>query len=72
MATENDLDAYPVDEFCRRHGICRATFYNAQKDGIGPRTMKVRGRTLISREAAADWRRQREAETATGRKAVAE
>lgn len=57
-------DAFGIDEFCRRHGLCRATFYNLQSAGRAPRTMKVGARVLISREAAADWRRQMEAETA--------
>lgn len=56
--------AYSVQEFCRAHRISRAMFYKMQYDGIGPRTMKVGTRTLISDEAAADWRREREAETA--------
>ena len=32
-----------------------------QQEGTGPKVMKVRGRTLISIEAAAAWRREREA-----------
>lgn len=50
-----------VDEFCVAHRICRATFYNLLKDGQGPAVMKVRGRTLVSDEAAAAWRRRMEA-----------
>jgi len=53
-------DAYSVDEFCRRHGISRAYFYLLQRRGKAPRIMKVGARTLISVEAAADWRRQME------------
>ena len=34
------------------------------KDGRGPRMMKLGRRTLISAEAAADWRRQIELESA--------
>ena len=52
--------AYSIDEFCRPHGICRASFYNLQNRGEAPRTMKVGARVLISVEAAADWRRERE------------
>jgi len=54
-------DALSIDEFCKRHGISRATYYNQQKDGVGPRVMKVGTRTLISMEAAAEWRRRMEA-----------
>jgi len=52
---------YSVDEFCNAHNICRAMFYKIMKEGTGPRVMRVGSRTLISGEAAADWRRQMEA-----------
>ena len=61
-----DLDAHSVPEFCRRHRICRATFYNLRRKGLAPRVMKVGNRTLISREAAAEWRRRMEAEAESG------
>lgn len=52
---------YTVTEFCAEHGgISRVLFYKLQKEGRGPRLMKVGRRTLISAEAAADWRRQME------------
>jgi len=54
-------DAYSVAEFCRRNGISRATYYNLQRDGTGPRVMKVGARALISVEAATEWRRNMEA-----------
>jgi hypothetical protein len=54
--------AYSIPKFCELHNICRATFYNLRKAGKGPRLMKVGTRTLISVEAAADWRRERETE----------
>lgn len=50
--------AYSVAEFCAAHGITKVTFYKSMKEGNGPRIMKVGARTLISAEAAADWRRQ--------------
>lgn len=50
-----------VDGFCREHGISRAHFYNMLKRGDGPAIMKVGRRTLISAEAAAEWRRRMEA-----------
>ena len=58
-----DFDAQSVSDFCRRHGLCRATFYNLQKRGEAPTTMKVGSRTLITAEAAAAWRRRMEAAT---------
>jgi hypothetical protein len=61
----DEKDAYSIDEFCARHGISRAGFYNTLKAGTGPRVMKVGNRTLISKEAAAEWRRKCEAEPQT-------
>lgn len=48
--------AYTVLNFCNLHGISKAAFYEYRKEGIGPDVMKVCGRTLISAEAARDWR----------------
>jgi predicted DNA-binding transcriptional regulator AlpA len=48
---------YSVDEFCAAHSISRAMFYKLRADCKAPRTMAVGSRTLISYEAAADWRR---------------
>jgi predicted DNA-binding transcriptional regulator AlpA len=56
----DDCDAYSVKQFCIRHNISRSTFYLLVREGQGPRTIKIGARTLISREAAADWRRSRE------------
>jgi hypothetical protein len=53
--------SYTIDEFCNAHRISRAHFFNLKKAGIGPREMHLGGRVVISREAAADWRREREA-----------
>lgn len=59
--------AYSIQEFCAAHGgIARTAFYEMMKNGHGPRTFKVGRRTLISLEAAADWRRSMEAENAKG------
>lgn len=53
-----------VPEFCRSHGIARSHFYVLLKEGRGPRITKLGRRTLISIEAAADWRHAMERETA--------
>ena len=53
--------AFGIQEFCNLHGISRAHFYNLRNLGLGPREMDVHGRRTISTEAAADWRREREA-----------
>ena len=57
--------SYSVDEFGQLHGLSRATLYNLWRAGRGPVFMKVGSRRLISEEAAAAWRRQMEAETAS-------
>lgn len=54
-------DAYSVDEFCTRHRISRTLFYKMKSEGLMPATFKLGTRVLISREAAAAWRRAREA-----------
>jgi hypothetical protein len=59
------LAALSVNEFCTAHSISRALFYLLQRDGSGPRLMRVRGRTLVTAEAAADWRRRMELSTET-------
>ncbi len=56
----DDADAYSVDEFCSRHRISTQLFYKLKPQGLMPATFKVGTRVLISREAAATWRRARE------------
>lgn len=52
--------SFSIQLFCHSHGISRATFYNLVKKRLAPRLMKVGKRTLISAEAAAEWRVQME------------
>jgi predicted DNA-binding transcriptional regulator AlpA len=47
--------AYSVAEVCSAAGIARATLYAEWKRGRGPRKLKLGKRTLITREALADW-----------------
>ena len=58
--TNDTADAYTIDEWCRRHRLSRATFYNLLRRGEAPRVMKVGIRTIISREASEEWRRRLE------------
>lgn len=55
-----DKSALTVDEFARQHSISRGYVYKLIAEGRGPRLMKVGRRTLVSREAAEEWRRQME------------
>jgi excisionase family DNA binding protein len=76
------LDRYPyqeikmafmssVAEFCHQHGISRGTFYKLLGEGRGPKAVKIGRRTLISCEAAEEWRRRMEREAAiSGREAA--
>jgi hypothetical protein len=59
-----EKDAYPIPEFCNRNSISRGMFYELDKIGKAPRTMRFGQKRLITAEAAADGRREREAETA--------
>jgi hypothetical protein len=52
--------AYSIDAFCKAHSISRSMFYKISDLGLGPRVMRVGTRAIISKESAADWRRQRE------------
>jgi len=60
----SDVDAFSVEQFCRRHGFSPQLFYKFRQQM--PATFNVGTRVLISKEAAAAWRREREkAATAT-------
>jgi hypothetical protein len=61
-----DRDAYSIAEFCRRHNLSHGTYYNLKNRGLGPREARAMSRVIITKEAAADWRRERESiKTAT-------
>ena len=59
--------AYTIPEFCVAHRIGRSALYKLWSEGAGPRRIQVgsgrSSKVLISLEAAADWRRDREAAT---------
>lgn len=57
----DDLDACTIPEFCRRHGFSVSHYFALSSKGLGPRVMRAGKRVLVSREAAADWRRSLEA-----------
>jgi hypothetical protein len=61
----DDALAFSVSEFCRLHSISVPLFYKLKAQGKAPKTFYAGVRQLISREAAAAWRRAREQETAT-------
>lgn len=54
---------FTISGFTAEHHISKAFLYKLINEGKGPRLMKVGRRTLISYEAAADWRAKMEAQT---------
>ena len=55
--------AYTIQEFCDAHRISRGALYQLWARGQGPRWLNVGKKRLISVEAAAGWRAEREAAT---------
>jgi hypothetical protein len=55
---EAEPDAFSIEEFCLRHRISVGLFYKFPEDM--PDSFFAGKRRLISREAAARWRRKRE------------
>jgi hypothetical protein len=54
-------DAFTIPEFCQRNRFSNSFYFKIKAQGLGPREMHVGKRTLISIEAAEQWRREREA-----------
>jgi hypothetical protein len=60
------IGAFSIEQFCAAHGgISQSFFHKLVGEGRGPKLMKVGARTLISIEAAAEWRRARETQETT-------
>jgi len=55
MSTDVEIQAYAIKSFCRAYGISRSFAYLEIKAGR-LKLFKAGRRTLISREAAEDWR----------------
>ena len=56
--------AFSIAEYCQAERISRAKLYNEWKAGRGPKYYHRGARRLISVDAADEYRRQLEAETA--------
>jgi hypothetical protein len=52
--------AYSISSFCQAHALSEAMYFKLRSQGLAPAEMAVSRRRLISTEAAARWRRQRE------------
>jgi len=57
---EISVCAQSIEDFCKSNGISRSLFYKLRRQGRGPRIVKVGRRTLISSEAASEWRKAME------------
>jgi hypothetical protein len=60
---EREALAFSIREFCKLHAISERFYFQLKADGRGPDEIKLGHRVLISREAAARWRAEREAES---------
>jgi predicted DNA-binding transcriptional regulator AlpA len=60
---------FTIDEFCTVHRISRSLIYSLWKQGTGPRFFKLGSKVMITREAAAEWRAEREKATMSERAA---
>jgi len=58
MSRAYPLDAYTIPEFCHAHRISRAHYYVLRRRGLGPDEAALLGRKIITKEAAARWRRR--------------
>jgi hypothetical protein len=56
--------AFTIQEFCDAHRISKARYYELKERGLTPDEMMVGRLRIISFEAAARWRQQREREAA--------
>jgi len=52
---------YTITTFCKAHELSEPYYRQLRKKGLGPREMRLGRKVLISQEAAADWRRMKEA-----------
>ena len=52
--------SFTIEEWCERHDVCRASFYNLRKRGEAPEIMLVGNRVRISVASDARWMRDRE------------
>ncbi len=58
------MNVMSVPEFCQDNRISRSHLYNLLRQGKGPRIIKAGRRTLVTQEAAAEWRHRLETKEA--------
>jgi hypothetical protein len=52
-----------IPSFCLNNDISESTYFSLKRQGRGPREIELDGRIIITEQAEADWRAEREAET---------
>jgi hypothetical protein len=62
--------AHNIPSFCLNNDISESKYFSLKRQGKGPREIDLNGRIIITPEAEADWRREREAETQAKRQAA--
>ena len=55
---------FTIKSFCLGHGISESFYHELRKQGLGPKEMRL-GARVITHEAAAEWRAEREAACST-------
>jgi hypothetical protein len=61
-------DAHTRPSFCASNHISESLYFRLKREGKGPREIEIGDRIIITPEAEADWRREREAETMAERR----
>jgi hypothetical protein len=56
-------DAHTIPSFCKSNAISESEYYKLKRQGKQPREIELDKRIIITPEAEADWRRERETET---------
>ena len=56
------LEAYTIEQFCEAYQFSHTSFFKMKKAGRGPREIRVGKRVILTRQAIADWCRERETE----------
>ena len=56
---------FTIDEFCFANGFSRAHYYNLKAKQQGPDERRALGKIIITKEAAAEWRKRRSAASQT-------
>ncbi|HZW20241.1 hypothetical protein [Noviherbaspirillum sp.] len=47
---------FTIRQFCEDHDLSKAFFYKLVRNGLGPKVLKVGRRSMVTTEAAAEWR----------------